>query len=95
MFGWNEKEVIGSINPTVPDAGMDAFHEKIRRVLAGGTFKGQLRRRKTKSGNLIQAVISARALPDGSGASSGIVLIVDDITEQERANEQLRKFAFL
>lgn len=93
MFGWNEKEVIGRINPTVPDAEMDEFHEKIRRVLAGGTFKGQLRRRKTKSGSLIQAVISARPLPDRSGVNSGIVMIIDDITEQERANEQLRAFA--
>lgn len=93
MFGWNEKEVIGRVNPTVPDTEMDEFHEKIRRVLAGGTFKGQLRRRKTKSGSLIQAVISARPLPDSSGANRGIVMIIDDITEQERANEQLRAFA--
>jgi PAS domain S-box-containing protein len=93
MFGWNEKEVIGRVNPTVPDGEMDAFHEKIRRVLAGGTFKGQLRHRKTKSGSLIQAVISARPLPDRSAANNGIVLIVDDITEQERANEQLRTLA--
>lgn len=90
MFGWNEKEVIGRINPTVPDAEMDDFHEKIRRVLAGGTFKGQLRRRKTKSGSIIRAVISARPLPDRSGVNNGIVIIVDDITEQERANDQLR-----
>ena len=93
MFGWKEKEVIGRINPTVPDAEMDDFHEKIRRVLAGGTFKGQLRHRTTKSGNLIQAVISARALRDRSGVNSGIVMIVDDVSEQERANEQLRTFA--
>jgi PAS domain S-box-containing protein len=93
MFGWKEKEVLGRINPTVPDAEMDAFHEKIHRVLAGGTFKGQLRHRTTKSGNLIQAVISARALRDASGVSSGIVMIVDDVSEQERANEQLCKFA--
>lgn len=93
MFGWKEKEVLGCINPTVPDAEMDAFHEKIRRVLAGGTFKGQLRHRTTKSGNLIQAVISARALRARSGVSSGIVMIVDDVSEQERANERLRKFA--
>ena len=93
MFGWNEKEVLGRINPTVPDGEMDNFHEKIRRVLAGGTFKGQLRHRKTKSGNLIHAVISARPLPNRSSVNSGIVLIVDDITEQERANEQLRALA--
>ncbi len=60
MFGWTEKEVMGRINPTVPDGEMDDFHEKLRRVLSGGTFKGQLRRRKTKSGSLIQAVISPR-----------------------------------
>jgi PAS domain S-box-containing protein len=93
MFGWSEKEVLGRINPTVPDGEMGEFHEKIDRVLAGGTFKGQLRHRKTKSGNLIQAVISARPLPDRSAVNSGIVLIVDDITEQERANEQLRALA--
>jgi PAS domain S-box-containing protein len=90
MFGWNEKEVIGRINPTVPDAEMGSFREKIRRVSAGGTFKGQLRRRKTKSGSIIRALISARPLPDRSGVNNGIVIIVDDITEQERANDQLR-----
>jgi PAS domain S-box-containing protein len=93
MFGWTEKEVLGRINPTVPDGEMGEFHEKIRRVLAGGTFKGQLRHRRTKSGNLIHAVISARPLPDRSSVNSGIVLIVDDITEEERANEQLRALA--
>ncbi len=93
MFGWNEREVIGRINPTVPDGEMGEFHDKIRRVLSGGTFKGQLRRRKTKSGNLIQAVISARPLPDRSGVNAAIVMIVDDITEKERANEQIREFA--
>jgi PAS domain S-box-containing protein len=93
IFGWNEKEVMGRVNPTVPDEEMGEFHEKIRRVLAGGTFKGQLRCRKTKSGTLIQALISARPLPDRSGVNSGIVMIIDDITEQEYANDQLRALA--
>lgn len=93
MFGWSEEEVIGRINPTVPDGEIGEFHEKIRRVLAGGTFKGQLRHRQTKSGDLVDAVISARPLPDRTGVNSAIVLIVDDITEQERANEQLRTLA--
>jgi PAS domain S-box-containing protein len=93
MFGWTEREVVGRINPAVPDAELDDFHEMIRRVLAGEPYKGQVRYRRTKSGALVQTVISARPLPDASGANSGIVVILDDITEQERANEQLRALA--
>jgi PAS domain S-box-containing protein len=93
MFGWTEREVVGRINPAVPDVGMDDFHEMIRRVLADEPYKGQVRYRITKSGGLIQTAISARPLPDASGANSGVVVILDDITEQERANEQLRALA--
>ncbi len=91
MFGWSESEAVGRVCPTVPNEELDDFHDMIRRVQAGQTFRGEVRNRRKKSGEVVRAAISAGSLLDGSGEKIGIVAILDDVTERERANEQLRE----
>ncbi|HSV51428.1 MAG TPA: PAS domain S-box protein [Burkholderiaceae bacterium] len=89
MFGWSESEAMGLICPTVPDEELEDFLDMIRRVLAGEPFRGEVRHRRKKSGEVVLAAISASPLHDGSGASTAIVAILDDVTERERAARQL------
>ena len=89
-FGWTEEETVGLICPTVPDAWLEDFHNMIRSVLAGEEFKGQVKPRQKKNGDLIHASISARPLFDEHGKKTGIVVILEDVTEREQANERVR-----
>ncbi len=91
MFGWNASEVVGRVCPPVPDEELDDFHDMIRRVQAGQTFRGELRNRRKKSGEVVRAAVSAAPLLDGSGKQIGIVAMLDDVTGRERENEQLRE----
>ena len=90
MFGWSEQEVIGHVCPTVPDEGLDDFHDMIGFVLSGAPWAGKVRGRRKNSGEVIRACISAAPLLDASGEKIGIVAILDDVTERERVNERLR-----
>jgi hypothetical protein len=90
MFGWSEQEVIGRVCPTVPDEGLDDFHDMIGFVLSGAPWAGKVRGRRKNSGEVIRASISAAPLLDASGEKIGIVAILDDVTERERVNERLR-----
>jgi PAS domain S-box-containing protein len=89
-FGWTEEEAVGLVCPTVPEAWLEDFHDMVRCVLAGEEFKGQVKPRQKKNGDLIHASISARPLFDAHGQKTGIVVILEDVTERERANERVR-----
>jgi PAS domain S-box-containing protein len=90
MFGWSEVEIKGQICPTVPEHGVADFLNMIRTVMDGQPFRGQVRDRRKRDGEVVRAGISAAPLRDANGVVIGIVAILDDVTARERATERLR-----
>lgn len=91
MFGWTEQDAVGRICPTVPESGIEDFGQMVARGLRGESFAGYMRYRQKKDKSLIEASIACAPLISGTGATVGIVAILEDITERKRNEEALRK----
>lgn len=89
IFGWTEAEAIGRLCPAVPLDLQSDFREMIRRVADHGC-ETLVRLRQKKSGELIYAKLSPAPLRDSEGRVSGIMVVLVDITEMRRAEEELR-----
>jgi PAS domain S-box-containing protein len=91
MFGWTEQEAVGRICPTVPESGLEDFGQMVARGLRGESFAGYVRHRQKKDNSLVEANIACAPLISGTGATVGIVAILEDITERKRAEEKIRE----
>lgn len=90
MFGWTEAEALGRVCPTVPRADRAAFRRMIRKVLDGDAVRGRTLLRRRKDGSTVMVAVSAAPTLDSHGTSTGMVAILDDITEREALQEQLQ-----
>lgn len=90
MLGWTEAEVLGRTCPTLSGTELEEFLGMVRRVLAGESVRGKVRYCKRKTGESLHAAISAGPLRDAAGVATGVVMVVDDITEREQTLERLR-----
>ncbi len=90
-FGWTEKEVLGVFNPIVPEDGIQEYRRFLERVVKKGRLKGEEVIRRTKDGLLIDVRMTAAALRDSSGAVTGIMSVLENITERKRVEEALRE----
>ena len=92
IFGWTADEVVGRRLPTVPE---DRWHEVLSEEIGVALAGGELRRRETvrrrKDGSLIPVAISAAPLYDGDGRVSGIMAMLEDISERKQAQAALER----
>ncbi len=93
MFGWNEAEVQGHLNPIVPPDKMGEYRALRERVLRGDAFTGVEVLRQKKDGSVIPISISTAPLHDSQGNINGILGVMADITERKRDEEELRRRA--
>ena len=89
MFGWEEKEILGSFFPGVPKDKVEECKELLRRVLNGESLNGVELRRRKKDGSSIDISVFTAPLHDVRGRITGIVVMNTDITESKRLKEQL------
>jgi two-component system cell cycle sensor histidine kinase/response regulator CckA len=89
MFGWEEKEIQGSLFPGVPKDKVAECQALIRRVLNGESLNGVELRRRKKDGSPIDISVFTAPLCDARGRITGIVVMNSDITESKRLKEQL------
>jgi two-component system, sensor histidine kinase len=84
IFGWRRAEVEGAAPPFVaPDqAAQDASLRQ--RVLAGNEIQNQPVRRRDQSGGSRDLVIHAVPQRDAEGAITGIISVMDDVTDRRR-----------
>ena len=91
MFGWPANEVIGTVAPFVPPAGMDAFRESLRLVFQDQALTGLQVERCRRDGTRIDLRVCAAPTRDPDGKIDGVIALVEDVTERKNLGEQLRQ----
>ena len=91
MFGWSQEEVLGRALPIIPKDQRDEFRALDQRKFQGMTLLGLELRRQRRDGSVIDVRTSSAPLHDGAGAMTGIMGIIEDITERKRLAETLRQ----
>ena len=91
IFGWSRDEVIGNRIDFVPQENFPETKAAIERILQGEKTVSFETRRLTKDGRLLDIQISASRFIDGKDKPAGNIVILNDITERKRAEEEKRK----
>ncbi|MCF8567657.1 PAS domain S-box protein [Alicyclobacillus tolerans] len=95
LFGWASEDVIGKPMPIIPPDKLQE-HEEISRVLRHGevvTDRETCRIRKDRT--QIDVSLSGAPLYNANGEMTGAVAIYMDIAEKKRAEQTIRRLAFL
>jgi len=93
LFGWTAKEVIGKFHPIVPEEKKEEFRAIRDAAMQGKTFTGMELRRRRKDGTFIDISVSTSPLRDADGRITGIMSIIDDITDRKKSEEALLRLA--
>ncbi len=92
IFGWNIQELRNSQISYVPDSENEASMELIRRLMQDGiSCSGFETKRFTKDGRVLDISLSASRYHDHAGNPAGMLVVLRDITEKKRLEEQLRQ----
>ncbi|MBD3176853.1 MAG: PAS domain S-box protein, partial [Armatimonadia bacterium] len=91
LFGWRAVEVVGKPSPAVPESDRDQMAAARERVLEGEHFTGWEVSRVRRDGTTFPARLSAAPIRDGAGSVVGVMYAVEDITEGQRLERQLRQ----
>lgn len=91
IFGWEEDDVLGELNPTIPPDERDEYRKLRSRVMAGDPLTGVERRRRTKSGDEIDVSLSTATVTGPEGGIDGIMTVAEDITERKERERLLRQ----
>jgi PAS domain S-box-containing protein len=90
IFGYTAYEVIGRINPAIPDDALDGFLESVSRVLEGATIQSEGQQiRKDRS--LIYISLVRAPHYDEHGAVKGVITLVEDITGKRKTETDLAR----
>jgi PAS domain S-box-containing protein len=90
MFGWDSAETIGRLCLTVPEDGLVDFRLMIDLVARQGPQTGMVYVRQKKNRERIHCSISSAPLRDNTGTVTGVMVILEDITELKKHQEELR-----
>jgi PAS domain S-box-containing protein len=93
IYGWSAEEVLGQPLPTVPLDKLEEMRSNHRRALTGTDFKAFETERLRKDGTQINVSISTAPLRDAQGQLTGVVALVEDITERKRAEREKAQLA--
>jgi PAS domain S-box-containing protein len=93
LFGWQRDEARGKPNPTVPPDLADESLSISLQVQAGGVIRSREVRRIRKDGTSVDLALSIAPLRDASGAVSGAIAILADITDRKRSEAETARTA--
>src|SRR5690606_37654682 len=90
-LGYRREEVLGRmIADFWAEDSQAAYGAKIENIVATGELKNAPRRYVTRSGEIIEALVSATADRDENGQVRALLVASKDVTERNRAERQLR-----
>jgi PAS domain S-box-containing protein len=84
IFGWRSSEVEGGAPPFVGPEHAAQEASLHQRVLAGNEIRNQRAERRDKDGVVRELVISAAPKRGAEGAITGIISVMDDVTDRRR-----------
>ena len=92
VFGYTAAEMVGRPYALlVPEAERESYDQLCGRLLDGEVVRGARMRRRRKDGVLRDVTASGAALFGPDGAPRGIVVALEDVTERQAVEEQLRQ----
>jgi PAS domain S-box-containing protein len=90
IFGYRADEVVGRINPAIPDDALAGFRESISRVMKGATIQTEGQQiRKDRSVIYVSLVRAPHY--DEHGTVKGAITLVEDITAKRKAENDLAR----
>ena len=94
IFGWPEKEVLGKQPPMFQGEKKEWFHNIGQQVLKGRFFTGLECRCLRKDNKEIIISCSPAPVRNYQGSVVGIMIVAANITEQKKAEEQLKYLSY-
>jgi two-component system cell cycle sensor histidine kinase/response regulator CckA len=92
IFGWTIDDLRNRPIPYVPDSEREATMNMIRSVLKDGVpCTGFETKRYTKDGRLLDISSSGSRYHDHEGNPAGVLVVLRDVTESKKLEEQLRQ----
>jgi PAS domain S-box-containing protein len=91
IFGWQEMEVMGQPLPIIPGDKQQEFRSGFQRALEGKLLAGIELSRRKKDGSPIEISLYTAPLYGDQGQVTGVTSLVADVTERQRAEEEIRK----
>ncbi len=91
LFGWSETEVVGQLLPITPKEKQAECHQLRETVTRGEVFFDTETYRCKQDGAKAFVSISAAPLYNERGSVDSIMLILQDITERQQAEQALRQ----
>lgn len=93
LFGWSAAEVLGRQVPIVAQDQQAEFRSILDRVLREGGVTGLELVRYRRDGSPVRVSVSAATIRDANGQISGIMGVIQDISERARIAERERFLA--
>jgi PAS domain S-box-containing protein len=90
MFGWTAEEVVGRDMPNVPEDDRVDQEDFRARGMAGEGLAGVGQRRMRKDGSTIDVEIWTAPLRDADGHVTGLMRVLEDVTDRKRVQDELR-----
>ena len=91
VFGWSLEELLGEKIDFVPEESLPETEDAIERLMRGETIPAMPTKRKTKDGILLNIQVSASTFMGPDSKPTGIVVILRDVTVNERMAGALRE----
>jgi PAS domain S-box-containing protein len=91
MFGWTEKDVVGSPNPLVPPHLADEYDRRFARAVSGDASIGAETERLRKDGTSVPVSVSVGPLRSANGTIIGVLAMIEDISDRKRAQRQMAR----
>ncbi len=94
IFGWTEKEVLGTFPPMIPEDQREAFETLRRDTFQGRSFTAMQTRYLKKDALPVDLSLSTAPLRNRGGLVQGIMLLAQDISEHKKAEEKIKYLSF-
>ncbi len=93
IFGWTADEVYGRRIPLVPEDKQDELERELDAAARGEAIVGLETERVRKDGSRAAVRVSTAPLRNAAGEVRGMMSLVEDVSERERAEEEQRRLS--